>query len=422
MNRQSPDVRDVVAGLLDDRRLIAACSERDMGSLFRLLNARGVSTRRIAAAVDVSQGRVYDYMRGKTRVEKLTLFEQIADAFHIPGHMLGLARRGWEPAAAGPQPHSLMGPIEADADDLSVVDHFRNADRQTGGGRLYAAVVRHLSDKVAARLVDAGSGHHVFGAAAALTEMAAWMAHDSGQNDRAAKHFARALPLAQASGDVLLAANVAAGRSHLALQTGDAASSVGWAQAGLDLATQGARVPALTAKLHTMKARALAASAQHLAASRALDQARHAFHCSTEAHHPWLSPFDAAALASESALILRDLGRLSEALEHATEAVTLRSTGRARSLTLSRISQVDILIRHGELDAAVHAGHGLLNASPLLGSVRVLQQLDELRQLLEPHQGHRPIREYLRQFDESRRARMLLLADIIPPSSGGTRR
>ncbi|WP_253208382.1 helix-turn-helix transcriptional regulator [Streptomyces sp. YPW6] len=83
MDRQATDPRDVVAGMLDDPRLLAAFAERDMGTLFRLLNHRGVSTRRLAADVGITQGRLYDYMNGKSRVEKLVLFEQIADAFHI---------------------------------------------------------------------------------------------------------------------------------------------------------------------------------------------------------------------------------------------------------------------------------------------------------------------------------------------------
>lgn len=125
-----------------------------------------------------------------------------------------------------------------------------------------------------------------------------------------------------------------------------------------------------------------------------------------------------AALASESALILRDLGLLDRALEQAEEAVDMREAGRTRSLALSRISQVDIHLRRGDLDAAV-AGRDLLSASPPLGSVRVVRQLDELRRRLAPHVGYRPVRECLERFDESRRARMLLLADIIPPQSPG---
>ncbi|WP_055495562.1 helix-turn-helix transcriptional regulator [Streptomyces sp. TP-A0356] len=420
MNQQSlPDQRAIVAGLLGDERLLRACAERDMGAVFRMLNARGVSTRRIAAAVDITQGRLYDYMNGKSRVEKLAMFEQIADAFHIPGHLLGLARRSWEPAPAVAEHQRADRPLP-DGDDQAAIDHFRSADRQTGGGRLYGAVVRHLSDRVAPRLVDIGSGPQVFAAAAALTEMAGWMAHDSGHDDRAAQHFTRALPLARTSGDLPLAAHVAASSSHLALQTGDAAGAVGWARTGLDLAAQGPRIPALTARLNTMQARALAAAAQHIPAARALDAALRDLEGTAAADHPWLSPFDAAALASESALILRDLEQYDRALTHAEQAVALREAGRARSLALSRITLVDIHVRRGDLDAAVTAGHDLLSTSPILCSVRVVQQLDELRRLLEPHRSYRPVREYLVRFDDAHRARMLLLADLIPPSPGGT--
>lgn len=419
MDRLSPGPREVVAGLLGDERLLHACAERDMGVVFRMLNARGVSTRRIAAAVDITQGRLYDYMNGKCRVEKLTLFEQIADAFHIPGHMLGLARRSWEPAPATAE-HERTDRPPPDGDDLVAMDHFRSADRQTGGGRLYGAVVRHLSDRVAPRLVDIGSGPQVFAAAAALTEMAGWMAHDSGHDDRAAQHFARALPLARTSGDLPLAAHVAASSSHLALETGDAAGAAGWARTGLELAVQGPRIPALTARLHTMQARALAVASQRSLAAHALEAAHRDLEASPAADHPWLSPFDAAALASESALVLRDLKRYDEALLHAEQAVALRGAGRARSLALSRISLVDIHVRRGDLAAAVSVGHDLLSMSPTLGSVRVVQQLDGLGRLLEPHRGYRPVREYLARFDDARRARMLLLADLIPTSPGGT--
>ncbi|MFI1307621.1 hypothetical protein [Streptomyces sioyaensis] len=213
-----------MAGLLGDDRLLRACTDRDMGAVFRMLNSRGVSTRRIAAAADITQGRLYDYMNGKSRVEKLSLFEQIADAFRIPGHLLGLARRSWEPVPADAE-HQRADRPAPDGDDLVAMEHFRTADRQTGGGRLYGAVVRHLSDLVAPRLVDTDSGPQAFAAAAARTEMAGWMAHDSGHDDRAGRHFARALPLARASGDLPLAANVAASSSHLALQAGDAAGA-----------------------------------------------------------------------------------------------------------------------------------------------------------------------------------------------------
>ncbi|MFE3069160.1 XRE family transcriptional regulator [Streptomyces sp. NPDC059247] len=412
MNRHTQDPREVVAGLLDDPRLLAACAERDMGTLFRLLNHRGVSTRRIAAVVDITQGRLYDYMNGKSRVERLSLFEQIADAFRLPGHLLGLARRSWEPAVAEFRPQRAPH-----GDDLAAMDAFRSADRQTGGGRLYGAVVRHLSEHVAARLVEDGRPQ-VFAAAGALTEMAGWMAHDSGHDTLAEQHFTRALPLARTSGDLPLAAHITASRSHLALQTGDVPGAVLWARTGLDLVGRGPGIPSLTARLHTMRARALAAGRQRAAAAHALGLARRALDASADSVHPWLSPFDAGRMAGEAAMALRDLGEYTEALASAEEAVRLRGADRTRSLALSRITLVDILLRRGDLDAALSVGHDLLGTSSTLGSVRFIRQLDGLRRLLEPHKGYAPVQDYLVRFDDARRVRTLLLADILSPGEG----
>ncbi|MFJ5736579.1 XRE family transcriptional regulator [Streptomyces microflavus] len=416
MDRRTTNPREVVAGLLDDARLLAACADRDMGTLFRLLNHRGVSTRRLASAVDITQGRLYDYMNGKSRVEKLVLFEQIADALHIPGHLLGLARRKWEAATAEPQPQHIH--VQPEGGDVNAMNAFRAADRQTGGGRLYQAVVQHLSTHVAPRLVAADGGPHVFAAAASLTEMAGWMAHDSGQDDLAKRHFTRALLLARASGDLPLAAHVAASNSHLALQVGDATQAVHWAQSGLALVGRGPRIPALAARLHTMHARALAAASQSNSAYHALEHAQGALVMQADDEHPWLSPFDKASLASESALILRDLEQHEQALSHAENAVRLREERRTRSLALSRITLAGIHIHRRGLDAAIHVGNDLLNTNLTLGSVRVVRQLDSLRNLFEPHRAHPPVRQYLERFDDARRARMLLLADIIPPGGG----
>ncbi|RPE33222.1 helix-turn-helix domain-containing protein [Kitasatospora cineracea] len=416
MDHQQPDPRDVVAGLLGDERMRAILRARDIGALFELLNKRGISTRRLAAAANISQGRLYDYVKGKVRVEKLSMFEQLADAFGIPGALLGLAARPWEPVTqpprAAPTPEVL-----ANTDDLAAMDAFRLADRTSGGGRLYSAVVRHLSDSVAPRLLN-GGGPSVFGAAAALTEMAGWMAHDSGQDHLAARHFATALPLAQTSGDTAFAAHVAASSSHLSLQSGDPQHATHWALLGIQLAHGGPHLPSLTARLHSMHARALATLGRLGPAAQALEQASEALAAAADETHPWLSPFDQAALASESALTFADLGRYDDALHHAKRAVRLREHGRTRSLALSKITLAAVYVQRGELEEALHVGVELLSTSPTLGSVRVVHQLDSFRDALEPHAAHGLVRDYLVHFDQARRTRALLLADIMPPREG----
>ncbi|MEV7770376.1 XRE family transcriptional regulator [Kitasatospora sp. NPDC086791] len=419
MNRH-PDPRQIIAGLLDDQRFLTACAARDIGAVFRLLKSRGVSTRRLAAAADITQGRLYEYMNGKTRVEKLALFEQISDAFHIPGLLLGLARRPWEPRVSTSRPLVATPPCPSADHDLATMQAFRAADRETGGGRLYSAVLRHLSTNVAPRLVDIGSSSQVFATASALTEMAGWMAHDSGRDSLAATHFTRAFTLAHAAGDLPLAAHIAASTSHLALQNGDPSLASHWAALGIDLARRGPHLPSLAARLHAMLARAIAASGQCGPAIRSLDRAEAALTAPADESHPWLSPFDHATLAGDSALIFADLGRHTDALNRAEQAVALREEGRTRSLAFSRIALARTHVQCGDLDAAVSVGTDLLATSPTLGSVRVVNQLDDLAELLGRHCGYSPVQEYLARFGEASRTRVLLLADIIPEPRGGS--
>ncbi|GHF04310.1 helix-turn-helix domain-containing protein [Streptomyces morookaense] len=408
----------LAAGLLDDEQFRHACTNRDMGTVFRLLNHRGFSTRLIAELAGITQGRLYDYMNGRRRVEKLAIFEQIADGFRIPGHMLGLATRPWEPRV-----HTAKGmspPQVADDDDLAAMTTFRDADRASGGGRLYAAVVRHLSNTVARRLVDANNEPQVFAAAGAFAEMAGWMAHDSGRDELAERHFARALTLAQAAGDSLLSANIAASSSHLALQRGDPAGAAHWAHIGLDAVSRGPSAPSLTARLHAMKARAAAVADQPATASRALDRAHHDLGKQQTAAHPWVSPFDMASLASETALAMRDMGKYDDAVKHAEQAIRLCEKGRARSLALSRITLVTAHAYRADMDAVVQFGRDLLSTDPSLSSVRVANHMADLRRRLVEYQSYLPMRDFLAHLDDFARTRSLLLADLMPPRGEGS--
>lgn len=226
----------VVAGLLYDARFADACAGRDMGAVFRMLNHRGVSTRRLAESAGISQGRLYDYMNGKSRVEKLSVFEEIADGLRIPGRLLGIASRPWEPQ---PPPSGIEAQTAPAGDDVSVVTTFREADKAAGGGRLYQAVPHHSTRRSPGGSSIPKAMSKPSGEAAAFSEMAGWTAHDSGRDALAARHFQRASHLAHASGDWSSAGNVAVGISHLALQTGDPSKAAHWAAAGPDIAARG---------------------------------------------------------------------------------------------------------------------------------------------------------------------------------------
>lgn len=152
---------------------------------------------------------------------------------------------------------------EASSPYLAAVESFRRADRRLGGGHVYVAVQRYLRDTVSPNLFGA-QGHHdsgeVFRAAAVLTEMAGWMAHDSGRDEQADEHFTKALGLAQAVPDPSVGANILASMSHLALQREDPVRATSLARVGRERITSAAHIPMLSARLHTMEARAHARS------------------------------------------------------------------------------------------------------------------------------------------------------------------
>jgi hypothetical protein len=112
---------------------------------------------------------------------------------------------GW-PATAPPP--TTPTAIEA------VMQAFRDADRQVGGGYVYGAVIRYLEHEIAPQLFT--GTRDTFSAAAALTEMAGWMAHDAGDDTIAHQHFQRALGFAAATDDIELSAHIHARHSHLA--------------------------------------------------------------------------------------------------------------------------------------------------------------------------------------------------------------
>lgn len=111
---------------------------------------------------------------------------------------------------------------------LAMSAAFQTADRQVGGGILYPTVVRYLNTDVAPRLLDTNGANSaaIFAAASSLTEIAGWMAHDTGQDDKARQHFDKAFRLASAAGHDALAGNVCASLSHLAGQLGQPSDAV----------------------------------------------------------------------------------------------------------------------------------------------------------------------------------------------------
>ncbi|WP_306366450.1 helix-turn-helix domain-containing protein [Nocardiopsis sp. CC223A] len=268
-----------------------------------------------------------------------------------------------------------------------AVTAFRLADRRAGGGHLYTLVMRYLSSRVGPALVSESGTPTTFIAAAGLTEMAGWMAHDAGRDDVAANHFQRALNLARAGEAGSLTAQIWASRAHLALHRDDTenallAAEQAWRQ--LD----GTEDTALRGRALAMLTRAHAARGDATTARTFLRQGEHLL--SVPISPPaseWTSPFDLASLASEAARSMCDLDDHTAAVEHAHHALNLRSPERVRARVLASLTLARALIGHHKVDEAASLVAEAGTAIAEVGSAVASARFQEVRAALASYRN-----------------------------------
>ena len=288
-----------------------------------------------------------------------------------------------------PQRRAATSPRRAEEPDVLAMQAFRSADRQVGGGHLYAAVVKYLHTQVGPRLFGGDlvvEDPSVFTAAAGLTEMAGWMAHDAGRDDRAYSHFLRAFHLSKAGQDRQLGVHVLASLSHLAHHRTDPLGAIRFAQAGEVALAEGPRNPELAARLLAMKARGRAALGDDQETRALLGQAEAALD-GTHAETPseWVSHFDHGSLASEAARCMRQLGNPAVAQEQAQLVLQLRPSSHTRSHAFGQLFLITSLIEQGETEEACRITRDVIESTQSLGSQLVVQQLTEIRDQLTPY-------------------------------------
>lgn len=288
---------------------------------------------------------------------------------------------------------------------LAMSNAFQMADRQLGGGVLYGQVARYLEREIGPRLLDpTEAGPSLFSAAASITEIAGWMAHDSKEDDQARQRFDRAFRLASAAGNPALASNVCASMSHLASQLGQADAAVRIAAQGLDRARSADGTTRLTARLHAMKAHGLAIAGDLGGCAKALDQAAEVLaNVGSEQPADWITAFDEASLASEAASCMRRLGRLEEAEQHARLVIQLRSGDRVRSRAFAQLTLARALMEADRIDEAAEVGGEVCDIAPILTSARVRTRLTNLGTAMEAYANVAAAQTFLEKLGVARR-------------------
>jgi hypothetical protein len=99
--------------------------------------------------------------------------------------------------------------------------------------------------------------------------------------------------------------------------------------------------------------------------------------------------------------------------------LTLRPVERARSRAFGQLILVTVLIAQGKPDEACGIAAEVLNATQSLGSFLVIQQLQDLRRLLQPYQSSRFVSAFLVSLEEALAERLWLYRWLAQSNTGG---
>ncbi|MBB5627540.1 hypothetical protein [Sphaerisporangium krabiense] len=287
--------------------------------------------------------------------------------------------------------------------DMEAMQAFRTADLQVGGGHLYASVVKYLETELGPRLfgIHGDESDTVFVAATALTEMAGWMAHDSGRDLLAEQHFDRALSLAKATDDRHLTAHILSSKSHLASHLRNADKAIELARIGQEF-LRGSPNGILSARLFAMEARGYAGMGKADECLQLLKRAEEALEKGpAEKISHWVSNFDMGSLASEAAWSMAQLGNATETRRHAERIVSLRPVHRTRSRAFGRITLASACVQLGRFDEACTVTQEVLGSTQSLGSFLIIKKLHNLKLALASSGAvdSRTVRELIAQLE-----------------------
>ncbi|MFF2377044.1 transcriptional regulator [Streptomyces xiamenensis] len=331
-----------------------------------------------------------------------------AGSAHVAPAALVEPSRDWLITPADPEVARASGPRVGSSDVAAVTATTAalvDLDRRWGAGHVRPVVVHYLNSVVSGLL--AGSyresvGRQLFGAAARLTELAGYMAVDSGLPGLAQRYYIQALRLSQAAGDRGFGGYVlAAGMSHLAAELGNPREVIQLARAAQE-GTRGRCGPRAEAMFLAAEARGHAqlgdAASCHRAAGLAEGVLERAG-ASGGADPEWIRHFDEAYLADELAHCHRDLGQGGRLRERATQALAAHPESRARRRAIGLVLLATGHLQEGELEAACATADQAVTTLSSLRSGRGATYFEDFRTRLDPHQHDPRVRDFTLRWD-----------------------
>ncbi len=113
------------------------------------------------------------------------------------------------------------GPVRVGHADIEAIREltlsYRELDNQLGGGRLRAVILSYLDDHVSHLLINGSyreeTGRQLAAACGELSQLAGWVAYDSGKHGVAQRYLTQALAYARHAGDHALGAEILAAQA-----------------------------------------------------------------------------------------------------------------------------------------------------------------------------------------------------------------
>ncbi|MFG2194550.1 transcriptional regulator [Streptomyces sp. NPDC048639] len=291
----------------------------------------------------------------------------------------------------------------------SMTEALVDLDHRFGSGHVRPVVVHYLNSVVAGLISGSyreSVGRGLFAAVARLTELAGYMAVDTGQPGLAQRYYIQALRLAQAAGDRGYGGYVlAASMSHLAAALGNPREIAQLARA----AQEGARghvTPraqamflAAEARGHALLGDVSAFQAVAMRAESAMEKADGSSAEGTGDDPVWIAHFDHAYLADELAHCHRDLGQAEAAGRRAQEALAGHPETRARRRAIGLALLASAQVQQRDVELACTTGTQALELLSGLRSNRGTEYLEDLQQRLAPFKDEPVVREFGARLD-----------------------
>jgi hypothetical protein len=298
-------------------------------------------------------------------------------------------------ARTGVAPRVGMSDVEA---VRATTQALTDLDHRFGSGHVRPIVVHYLNSVVSGLLAGTyreSTGRRLLAAVARLTELAGYMAVDTGQPGLAQRYYIQSLRLAQAAGDRAYGGYVlAASMSHLAAALGNPREIAQLARA----AQEGARgqvTPTAQAMFYAAEARGHALMGDAPACTAVAGQAVEALERSEPADDPdWIAHFGGAYLADELAHCHLDLEQPRLAVRRAEEALAGHGPDKVRRRAIGLLVLAQAQVQQREVEEACHTGTQALELLSGLRSNRGAEYLDDLRARLAPYEQEAVVREF----------------------------